>query len=108
MGSLTIPQSGLVYVDAPIAIYSVDKHPVYGPLYDPIWQGAQDGRIEVIGSELTLLETLVGPIRNADVELARRREGLWTFPNARLVPITQVCTARGGQISSGTPGPAHT
>lgn len=32
MGSLTLPASGLVYLDANPIIYTVEKHPVYGPL----------------------------------------------------------------------------
>ena len=31
MGSISLPASGLVYVDSNIVIYSVEKHPRYFP-----------------------------------------------------------------------------
>ena len=37
VGSLTLPSAGLVYLDANPVIYSVEKHPVYGPLLQPLW-----------------------------------------------------------------------
>jgi predicted nucleic acid-binding protein len=86
LGSLTLPASGLVYADAQIAIYSVDTHAVYAPACRPLWQ---EGGHLVVTSELTLLETLVGPLRSGDTSLAVRREDLWRQPNTRMLPITQ-------------------
>jgi predicted nucleic acid-binding protein len=86
VGSLILPASGLVYADAQIAIYSADAHPVYAPLCRPLWQ---PGAVTVVTSELTLMETLVGPLRNGDAIHAARRENLWRQPNTRLLPITE-------------------
>lgn len=62
MGSLTIPLAGLVlYFDANAVIYSVERHPVYWPLLQPLWQAAKGKSIEIVSSDLTLMETLVGP-----------------------------------------------
>ena len=69
-----LPTSGLVYADAQIAIYSTDAHPLYAPVCHPLWL---PGPITVVTSELTLLETLVGPLRSGDASLAARRENLW-------------------------------
>ena len=41
MGTLTLPASGLVYLDANSVIYTVESHPVYGPLLQPLWQAAR-------------------------------------------------------------------
>lgn len=89
MGSLTLPGSGLVYADAQIAIYSVDRHPVYAPVCDPLWQAAQAGTVTVVSSELTLMETLVGPLRSGDGTLADQRQSLWDQAGTRLLPITR-------------------
>jgi predicted nucleic acid-binding protein len=86
VGSLTLPTSGFVYADAQIAIYSVDAHAVYAPVCRPLWQ---EGGHLVVTSELTLLETLVGPLRSGDTGLAVRREDLWRQPNTRMLPITE-------------------
>ena len=43
MGSLILPASGLVYADTPVFIYSLEKHPVYEPLPQPLWRAVQSG-----------------------------------------------------------------
>lgn len=65
MGSLTIPAAGLVYIDTPLLIYSVEKHPVYGPLVRPLWQAAHAGTVLVVTSELSLMEALILPLRGS-------------------------------------------
>ena len=87
MGRLILPTSGVIYVDAQIAIYSTDNHPVYAPLCAPVWQVG--GEVSVISSQLILLETLVGPLRHKNFLLAAAREALWYQPNTFLVPITE-------------------
>ena len=37
MGSLSLPAAGTIYVDAQIAIYSTDRHPLYEPLYEGVF-----------------------------------------------------------------------
>lgn len=86
MGFLTLPASGFVYADAQVAIYSTDAHPVYAPVCTTLWQ---PGAITIVSSELTLMETLVVPLRMGDIAFAARRENLWRQPNTRLLPITQ-------------------
>ena len=89
MGSLSLPTSGLVYLDANPIIYTVEKHPVYGPLLQPLWQAAQVRTIEVVTSELALLETLVGPLRSGNTSLERAYEQALLGTEMRLLPITQ-------------------
>ena len=66
MGELTLPESSIVYVDTQILIYSVEKHSAYWSLLRPMWLKSKSGDIQIISSELALLETLVAPLRNAD------------------------------------------
>ncbi len=66
MGELTLPDSSLVYVDTQILIYSVEKHPTYWSLLRPLWLKSATAEIQIISSELALLETLVAPLRNAN------------------------------------------
>lgn len=89
MGSLMLPASGRVYLDANTLIYSVEKHPVYGPLVKPLWQAAQAKAIEVVSSELLLLETLVGPLKSGNTALAQTYEQALLGTDMRLLPITQ-------------------
>lgn len=89
MGTLSIPVSGLVYFDANSLIYTVEKHPVYGPLLQPLWQAAKAKTIEVVSSELALLETLVGPIKRGDITLENDFKQALLGTEMRLLPITQ-------------------
>jgi predicted nucleic acid-binding protein len=88
MGSLSLPPSGPVYSDAQVFIYSVEKHPIDAPLLRPLWESVARGDIEVVSSELTLLETLVGPLKKADSALEADYENFFVCPGIRLLPIT--------------------
>lgn len=89
MGSLRLPASGFVYVDANVAVYTVENHPVYGPLCAPLWQAVAAGTLTVLTSELTLLETLIAPLRSGDTALTQAYEALFQQPGTALVPITR-------------------
>ena len=66
MGSLSVPASGVVYVDTAPIIYTVERHADYEQLLLSLWEALDAGAIEVVTSELTLLETLVKPLRDGD------------------------------------------
>lgn len=87
MGSLILPPSGLVYVDAPILIYSVEAHPTYGPLVASLWHAARSGAIEVVSSELALAEVLILPLRLGDLDLQSDFERALLGTEMRLIPI---------------------
>jgi len=48
VGSLTLPPSGIVYVDANSAIYSIEKNEPYNSLLLSMWQGAQAGDFRIV------------------------------------------------------------
>jgi predicted nucleic acid-binding protein len=100
MGTLALPASGLIYVDAQIVIYSTDQHPVYASLCLPMWQP----EVTTVSSELVLLETLVGPLRSGDAGLAAARENLWLQPNATLIPISQSILREAARLRASIPG----
>jgi hypothetical protein len=45
VGSLALPSSGTVFFDTQIAIYAVERHPVYASLIRPLWLAGQAGTI---------------------------------------------------------------
>ena len=104
MGTLTLPASGSVYVDANTVIYTVDQHPLYSPVCAPLWQAAQQGTIAVISSELVLLETLIVPYRTQDQYQIMLREKLWTLSGNTLLPITQEILREAARLRAGIPG----
>ena len=90
MGALAVPAAGLVYLDANSIIYSVERHPVYWPVLQPVWLAAKAKAVEVVSSDLVLLEALVGPFKSGDMALAAAYENLFLQPQTRLLPITHL------------------
>ena len=89
MGQLNLPDSSLVYIDTVIVIYSIEKFPGYFSLLEPMWQKLQARTIQIITSEITLLETLIMPIRQSNTDLIRRYEALLFSPEISLVSVNQ-------------------
>ena len=102
MGSLTVPSSGLVYLDTNPIIYSVEKHPIYWPLLQPLWQAAKGKTIEIVSSDLALLETLIGPVKARDAALANAYEQLFQQAQTRLLPITQPILREAARLRAAT------
>ena len=71
MGSLKLPDSGIIYIDSQILVYTVESHPKYAPALLPLWTASREGVIQIITSELAFLEVMVRPIREADQKLQR-------------------------------------
>lgn len=88
MGRLTFPRGSRVYLDTAPIIYSVEEHELYGPVLQPFWELLENGEIGVVTSELSVLETLVLPLRNQDAELVTAYEALLTASEIELVPIS--------------------
>ena len=87
MGSVNVPASGVVYVDTAPFIYTVERHADYEQLLLPLWKALDGGAIEVVTSELTLLETLVKPLRDGDQSLAGDYEKLFTATPVMTRPV---------------------
>jgi predicted nucleic acid-binding protein len=102
MGSLTLPASGLVYVDTTTVIYTVERLPTYWPLLQPLWLAAQTRSIGVVTSELTLMESLVGPLKNGDPALEAAFELMLLGADTRLLPITQPILREGARLRATT------
>lgn len=99
MGALSLPASGLTYVDANIFIYSVEHIVPYKPLLDVFWQDVQKSQIAVLTSELSTLEVLVRPLRDGDAALeAAFRAVLLSSPDVQLIPITTAILERAAHL----------
>jgi predicted nucleic acid-binding protein len=70
VGQLTLPASGVVYVDTSAIIYRVERIEPYLTASLPLWDALDAGTQSVATSELTLLEVLVKPLRNGNFPLA--------------------------------------
>jgi predicted nucleic acid-binding protein len=89
MGALTLPSAGLVYIDTMTLIYTVERFPAYWALLEPLWRTAQTGTVEIVSSELALMEVLVGPLKSGNATLEQAFEQVLLGTEMRLLPITQ-------------------
>lgn len=88
MGSLSLPSSGVIYVDTAPVIYTVERHPDYFGLLDPLWAASESGQIQVVSSEMILLETLTGALKRNDPQLIADYERVLTASELNLIPIS--------------------
>lgn len=56
----------IVGLDTTPVIYFIEKHPDYVNIIRPFFKAVKDGKCEVVTSTITLLETLVHPLRQRD------------------------------------------
>ena len=89
MGPLTLPESGPIYLDTCVFIYSVERIEPYRTLLEPMWRQTQAGRFAVASSELVVLETLIKPLREADQVLERIFRELLDSAEVQLIPTTR-------------------
>jgi predicted nucleic acid-binding protein len=88
MGTLTLPTTGPIYLDASGFIYSVERIEPYCTLLEPLWRQAQAGQFVIVSSELVVLETLVKPLREGDTVLQQLFRALLHAREVQLIPAT--------------------
>ena len=91
MGPLTLPTHGPVYLDANGFIYSVERVEPYRTLLEPMWQQARAGEFDVASSDITVLETLVKPLREGERLSVRTTRG--TPPSSHNAPCSPFTSA---------------
>ena len=89
MGPLTLPTHGPVYLDANGFIYSVERVEPYRTLLEPMWRQARAGEFDVASSDITVLETLVKPLREGDEVVEKLLRSMFDPQEVRLVPATR-------------------
>jgi predicted nucleic acid-binding protein len=102
VGSLNLPESSLIYLDTSAIIYSAERIPDYFSLLEPMWQKLQNDEIAIASSELTLLESLVLPLRNNNTELVSNYEQLLLCSKVQLIPISQTVLKEAAQLRTTT------
>lgn len=78
MGLVEDIGQGPVGLDSSAFIYYIEEHPRYLPIVDPLFHALEVGLLQATTSTLTLLETLVQPVRVGNWSLADRYEEILT------------------------------
>ncbi|MHC5745762.1 MAG: type II toxin-antitoxin system VapC family toxin [Nostoc sp.] len=90
MGQLILPTSGSIYIDTSVAIYTIEGNPDYYSILRQLWSKFYTGDIQIISSELILMEVLVVPLRNGNNSLVADYEELLLSSQVQLIPISQL------------------
>jgi predicted nucleic acid-binding protein len=98
VGSLKLPAKGLVYVDANVVIYSVEKIPGYWPVLESLWDAVDAGLVRVASSQLLVLEVLVGPLKRRDAGLISTYDAILRSGELELSPISDDILRRAADL----------
>ena len=102
MGVIPLPTSGLVYIDTVTLIYTVERYPAYWSLLEPLWLAAQTGTIEIVSSELILMEAIVGPLKSGNTALEKVFEQAILGTRMRLLPISHPILRQAARLRATT------
>jgi len=95
--------AGPVGIDTAIFIYFIEGHDRFLPAITPLFVAADEGKIELVASALTLLEVLVVPYRAGDIELAERYEAVLTRSRGiRMVDLNRGHLRLAAQVRAAT------
>ena len=98
MGAITLPDRGPIYMDTCGFIYSVERIEPYRALIELVWQQAQTGQFSIVTSELSILETMVKPLREGYTVLQRLFLDLLNSSEVRLMPTTRALREAAAEI----------
>ncbi|NJN38808.1 MAG: type II toxin-antitoxin system VapC family toxin [Acaryochloridaceae cyanobacterium CSU_3_4] len=102
MGSLTIPDGSLIYIDTSVIIYTIEQVPGYCTLLETLWDKFQAGAVNLFSSELLLLESLVLPLRMGNTRLVNAYENLLLSSSLWLVSISQAVLRDAAELRTTT------
>jgi predicted nucleic acid-binding protein len=99
MGPLSLAEHQPIYVDANILIYSVERVAPFAERLETLWREVSAEHLVVVTSELTILESLVGPLKASNQALeARFRQALFATRSLQLWPVTRAVIERATQL----------
>jgi predicted nucleic acid-binding protein len=99
VGTLVLPVTGAVYLDANTLIYRIETIQPYLTTAAPLWDALRAGTQEVVTSVLSLLETLVKPLQLGNATLQKLFETvLYNTKGFACLPVTRQTLEAAAQI----------
>ena len=91
-----LPEGVTVLVDTAPWIYMLQDHPDFAPRFEGLFEAAEEGRIELALSTITLAEVLTGPYKAGEMALAKRYEkALGAY---QIMPFSAVVAIQAAQL----------
>jgi predicted nucleic acid-binding protein len=86
---LNLPASGAVYIDAQIAIYTVERRSAFWARLEPLWQAVQRRGARVVTSERSVMECLIAPMRSDDRPRQDDYDAFFRSADLGLIPVSR-------------------
>lgn len=103
MGLIEAVGAGPVALDTAPFVYFIEDHPRYGPAVEPLFSAIDREEIEAVTTGVTLVETLVVPLRQKQQELAARYRALLTRSRGlRMVDLSRSILRTAAEIRAAT------
>lgn len=112
MGPGLIRAGTRVYCDSSVFIYAIERHVQFGAAASAVLKRGAANEIQIITCELTILETLVRPLRDNDPSRVKEFELAFGVPWLHLVEVRRdllraAAVLRAGAPSLRTPDAIH-
>lgn len=83
-------------------IYSVERVEPYRTLLEPMWQQARAGQFEIVTSGLSVMETLVKPLRDENTALEGLFMEIFDSREVRLIPTARALWKEAARLRATT------
>lgn len=91
-----LPEGALVVIDTAPVVYVLEQRPVFAAYYQGLFKAAEDGRIQIALSALTVTEVLTGPLKAGKRTLANAlRSALAAYD---VVPVNETIAALAAEL----------
>lgn len=91
-----LPEGATVLVDTAPWIYLLQDHSDFAPRFEGLFEAAEQGRVELALSTITLAEVLKGPYQAGEVALAKRYEK--ALNSYQVVPFSSAVAIQAAQL----------
>ena len=92
----TLPEGCTVLVDTAPWIYLLQDHPEFAPRFEKLFAAADDGRLQLALTTITLAEVLTGPLKAGQMALAKRYEK--ALNSYQVMPLTASVASMAAQL----------
>ncbi len=91
-----LAEGATVLVDTAPWIYLLQDHPEFARRFEGLFAAAEEGRVELALSTITLAEVLTGPYKAGEVTLAKRYEK--ALKSYQIVPFSEAMAIQAAQL----------
>lgn len=103
MGKVSTELGQRIYIDTNIVIYAIEGLAHYAAQVQPLLKAMKAAEVFVVTSELTLAETLVGPIKTSNLLIQQTyRSFLTTTAVLEVVPVSRRILEDAAQLRATT------